>query len=265
MFKRLLGAIFRACLVVVVIAAPAFLLPNVSVSSQEISLIVGGIAAAFTLFEYASTHPGIIDFRFAPPYNRVRFVAFASQILALIFLCRATEGNDSFSQSVIDWADQSIAWLDYPLSPVNVAAEMIAVGEAEAFTLLIKRAAALSFIITFLSLAFFAMLLWLFKWPVGRKDFNLWINLPTFEPGYGRDVERRLQRDGMINILVGLGFLYVLPVSVARTSGLFDPSVLNNYQPLVWGATFWAFVSGSLVIRGAAILKVSFLVKRSRA
>ncbi len=265
MLKRLLGAIIRACLVVVVIAAPAFLLPNVSVSSQEISLIVGGIAAAFTLFEYASTHPGLIDFRFAPPYNRVRFVAFACQILALIFLCRATEGNDSFSATVLDWSDRSIAWLDYPLSPTNVAADMIAAGESEQFTLLIKRAAAISFVITFLSLAFFAVLLWLFKWPVGRKDFNLWVNLPTFEPGYGRDVERRLQRDGTINVLVGLGFLYLLPVIVSRASGWFDPSVLTNYQPLVWGATFWAFVSGSLVIRGAAILKVSYLVKRSRA
>ncbi len=251
-------------MVVIVIAAPAFLLPNASVASQEISLIIGGIAAAFTMFEYASTHPGLIDFRFAPPYNRVRFIAFACQVLGLVFLCRATEGDDAFSADLLDLADQAIALLSFPLSPVNVAADLIGSGGDEAFVTLIKRAAAISFIVTFLSLAFFAVLLWVFRWPVGRRDFNLWVNLPTFEPGYGRDVERRLQRDGVANVLVGLAFLYLLPVLISRSSGWFDPTALANYQPLVWGATFWAFVSGSLVIRGAAILKVAYLVRRAR-
>jgi len=262
--SRLIGALVRAFLVVIVIAAPAFLLPDVSVASQEISLIVGGIAAAFTLFEYASTHPGLIDFRFAPPYNRVRFAAFGAQVLGLVFLCRATSGADSFSGDVLELADNAILMLSFPLSPVSVATDMIATEESSTFILLIQRAAAVSFLITFVSLAFFAVLLWLFRWPVGRRDFNLWVNLPTFEPGYGRDVERRLRRDGMINIFFGLGFLYLLPVIISRASGWFDPSVLTNYQPLVWGATFWAFVSGSLVIRGAAILKVAWLVGRTR-
>lgn len=265
MLTRLIGALLRAFLVVILIAAPAFLLPNISVASQEISLIVAGLAAAFTLFEYASTHPGLIDFRFAPPYNRVRFVAFSTQILMLVFLCRAIDGQDSFSLQIIDMADAAVKLLEFPLSPVGVASAMIAQGEDPEFVILIQRAAALSFFITFCSLTFFAMLLWLFRWPVGRRDFNLWINLPTFEPGYGRDVERRLFRDGVTNVLAGIAFLYLLPVLLSRASGWFDPSVLTNYQPLVWGVTLWAFVAGSLVIRGAAILKVSWLVKRTRA
>ena len=264
MFGRLLGAIIRAMLMVVVIASPAFLLPSVSVASQEITLIIAGIAAAFTIFEYASTHPGLIDFRFAPPYNRIRFVALACQILSLIFLCRALDGLDNFGPTVIRMADAAVALLTFPLSPVDVAAEMIAVGEGPEFTVLIQRAAALSFFVTFASLGFFGVILWLFRWPVGRRDFNLWINLPTFEPGYGRDVERRLHRDGVINILVGVAFLYLLPVLLSRAGGWFDPSVLNNYQPLVWGVTLWAFFAGSLIIRGAAILKVSWLVRRTR-
>ena len=264
MFSRLIGAVIRALLVVIVISTPAFLLPGVSVASQEITLIVGGITAAFTIFEYASTHPGLIDFRFAPPYNRIRFVAFACQILALVFLCRAEAGEDPFSPSVIALADQAIAWLDFPLSPVGLAGDMIGVGEGPAFVELITRATALSFGITFISLGSFALILWLFRWPVGRRDFNLWINLPTFEPGYGRDVERRLNRDGVINVLSGLAFIYLLPVILSRAGGWFDPSVLANYQPLVWGVTLWGFLAGSLITRGAAILKVAWLVKRTR-
>ncbi len=266
MLTRLAGALVRALLVIVVIAAPALLLPNVSDASLEISLIVAGVAAAFTLFEYASTHPGLIDFRFAPPYNRVRFVAFATQIFVLVFLCRAFDNAnaDTFSTSLVALSDQAIAVLDFPLSPVNMAAAMIGVGENSDFVLQLQRAAAVSFLVTFCSLVAFALILWFFRWPVGRRDFNLWINLPTFEPGYGRDVERRLYRDGITNLLAGVAFLYLLPVLLSRATGWFDPSVLNNYQPLVWGVTLWAFFSGSLVIRGAAILKVSYLVKRSR-
>ena len=264
MFARLIGALFRAALVLIIISAPALLLPDTSITSQEIALLLGGLVAAFTLFEYASTHPGLIDFRFAPPYNRIRFLAFSMQILSLIFLCRAVEGHDSFSPDILALADQMVAVLDVPLSPVRLASEMIGAGEDPGLVSLVARAAALSFFVTFCSLVFFAAFLWLFRWPVGRRDFNLWVNLPTFEPGYGRDVERRLRRDGLINLLAGITVLYLLPVLVSRTSGWFNPSVLNNYQPLVWGVTLWAFVSGSLVIRGAAILKVGMLVRRSR-
>ncbi len=265
MIARLFWAVFRAGLVILVVAAPAFLLPGTSVASQEISLIIGGIAAAFTIFEYASTHPGLIDFRFAPPYNRIRFTALAAQILSITFLCRAVEGADSFSPQVLAWADRAVALLDFPTSPVQIGTALIAAEEDPAFVSLVRRAASLSFFVTFLSLAFFALILWVFHWPVGRRDFNLWINLPTFEPGYGRDVERRLYRDGVINVLAGLAFLYLLPVALSRASGWFNPSVLANYQPLVWGISFWAFVAGTLVIRGAAILKVSLLVRRARA
>jgi len=263
-FKRLPGAVARAVMVIIVLALPAFLLPNISQAAQEISLIIGGIVAAFTLFEYASTHPGLIDFRFAPPYNRIRFFTFSVQVGLLVFLSRAAVGQDPFSPALLQWADRCVEYLDFPLSPVNIAVAMVGSDGDQVFTTLIARAAALSYAISFASMAFFALVLWLFKWPVGRKNFNLWINLPTFEPSSGRDVERRLRRDGVINILAGIGLPYVIPAFVSRASGWFDPSVLGNNQPLIWGVTLWSFVPASLVIRGAALLKVGYLVKKSR-
>jgi len=116
--KRLLGAFIRAMLVLTIVALPAFLLPNASQAAQEISLIIGGIAGAFTLFEYASSHPGLVDFRFAPPYNRIRFVTFSAQVVVLIFLCRAVSGADAFSPDILKYADQAVAVTNVPLSPV---------------------------------------------------------------------------------------------------------------------------------------------------
>lgn len=264
MLGRLLGAIVRAVMVLVVVAAPAILLPNVSQAAQEISLIIGGIAGAFTLFEYASTHPGLVDFRFAPPYNRIRFVTFAVQIIALVFLCRATSGADAFSPAILAYSDQAVAIMNLPLSPVRVAVELIGEGGSETFQVLLGRAAAVSFTFAFASFLFFALTLWVFRWPVGRDNFNLWINLPTFEPSSGRDVERRLYRDGTANILIGIALPFVIPVVASRSGGWFDPSVLENYQPLIWGAALWSFLPASLIIRGAALLKVGWLVKRAR-
>lgn len=264
MIKRLTGAVVRALLVLAVVAIPAFLLPSTSRAAQEISLILGAIAGAFTLFEYASSHPGLIDFRFAPPYNRIRFITFFTLVISLVFLCRAVDGADAFSADVLALADQAVAVTNVFLSPVRVAVEVIGAGESDAHRLLLSRAAAISFIIAFASFLFFAILLWLFRWPVGRDNFNLWVNLPTFEPSSGRDVERRLFRDGFANILVGLGLPFVIPVVASRAGGWFDPSVLQNYQPLIWGCTVWAFLPASLIIRGAALIKVGWLVKRAR-
>lgn len=251
-------------MVLIVVATPAFLLPNASQAAQEISLIIGGIAGAFTLFEYASSHPGLVDFRFAPPYNRIRFITFAAQVIALVFLCRAIDGADAFSPDILAYADRAVTVTDVPLSPVRITVAMIADDSSDAFRELVGRAAAVSFTIAFASFLFFALTLWLFRWPVGRDNFNLWVNLPTFEPTSGRDVERRLFRDGTANLLFGIGLPFVIPVLASRSGGWFDPSVLQNYQPLIWGAALWAFLPASLIIRGAALLKVGWLVKRAR-
>jgi hypothetical protein len=254
----------RALLVLVVVAMPALLLPNVSQAAQEISLIIGGIAGAFTLFEYASSHPGLIDFRFAPPYNRIRFFTFFTQIVALIFLSRAVVNADAFSADILKYADQAVALTNVPLSPVRVAVAMIGEGASEEFRLLLARAASVSFLIAFAFFILFALTLWVFRWPVGRDNFNLWVNLPTFEPSSGRDVERRLFRDGTANVLIGIGLPFLIPVVASRSGGWFDPSVLENDQPLIWGCAIWAFLPASLVMRGAALLKVGWLVKRAR-
>ena len=105
---RLVSSLSRAFLVLVFIALPAFLLPETSRTGQEISLIIGALFALFTMFEYASSHPGLIDFRFAPPYNRFRFLTFAVLIVALVFLCRADSGADSFSDDYLALSDRLV-------------------------------------------------------------------------------------------------------------------------------------------------------------
>ncbi|MEM9012999.1 MAG: hypothetical protein AAGE18_17380 [Pseudomonadota bacterium] len=263
--SRLLGAVSRGFLVIVVLSAPAFLLPSVSQAAQEISLVIGGLAALFTIFEYASSHPGLVDFRFAPPYNRSRFFALAAIVLLLTFYCRAIAGPAPETSPILELANRAAAVLDQPLSPVRMAVGFVGEGESPRFQEVIRQATALAHLVALIAVLMFGLTLWIFRWPTGRAKFNLWVNLPTFAPSTGRDVERRLKRDGLANILVGLALPYVIVLLATRSGGWFDPRVLVNFQPLIWGVTFWAFIPAALVIRGAALLKVGWLVQKSRA
>lgn len=263
--SRLLGALIRAALVVLVVALPAAMLPDASQSALEISLILGVMAGAFILFEYGSAQPGLIDFRFAPPYNRARFLTLATILVALIYLCRATEGTGTFAPGYLAAVDGLVAALDFPFSPVRLAPALIVGPGDPALALLVQRAAGLSLTIALAALAFFVLLLWLFRWPQGREKFNLWVNLPTFEPSAGRSVERRLLWRGGLYAVVGLTLPFTLTVLSSRALGWLDPSALGSYRTLVWGMTAWAILPAVFVIRGAALIKIGWLVRRARA
>ena len=73
MIPRAIGALVRAILVIVMIVTPALLLPGTMVEMMPVVTLVALFAAALTFFEYASTYPGLVEFRDAPPFNRIRF------------------------------------------------------------------------------------------------------------------------------------------------------------------------------------------------
>jgi hypothetical protein len=264
MVGRLLGALTRAVFVLFVFMLPAVMLPDIAQSALEMSLIVGGLVAAFVLIEYGASQPALLDFRFAPPYNRARFVTFATILVALVFLVRATVAGGDYAPGYLATADRLAALMDFPYSPVSLV-PALTVGETDpALALLIRRAAALSLSIGLVALVFFGLLLWVFKWPQGRERFNLWKNLPTFEPTQGRSVERRLMWRGRLYIIVGLTLPFTLAVLASRAVGLVDAEALANTRNLVWGVAIWAFMPVSFVIRGLALSKIGWLVRRAR-
>jgi hypothetical protein len=261
---RVLNAASRGILVLLLVVAPAFLLPGASRTGQEISIIMGALLAIFTCFEYASTQPGLIDFRYAPPYNRIRFVIFSMVMLGLIFVCRATANVDPFSGQVLGFADLMVATFDFAGSPLTLAVALVAEGGDQAFVDLVSRAGAMSLFLSISGLAFFTVFIWLLRWPAERDSFNLWINLPTFDPTVGKDISWRLRRGGLINLLVGLALPYGVIAVVSRAGGWFEPSALGNYQSLIWGCLVWSFLPVVIFNRGMAMLKISWLINRAR-
>lgn len=261
---RLLGAIMRAALVLALVAVPALLLPGVSRSALEIALIVGALGAIFALVEYSSSQPGLVDFRFAPPYNRGLFVLLSSIVIALVFLLRSAEGMDGFAPAMLGFADGLVEVADFPYSPVRIAGETLGGARDPELALLVRRASALAFTLALGGILFLSALLWLFKWPQGRDKFNLWVNLPTFVPASGRQVERRLIWGGLAYVIVGFTLPLTLVVLSVEVLAWFQGEREASHQTLLWLVTLWSFLPAGLVVRGAALMKVGWLVKRAR-
>ncbi|SES75561.1 hypothetical protein SAMN05216200_103372 [Oceanicella actignis] len=262
--RRLPGALIRALLVALVIAAPSLLIPGASASAREVSAIIGLIAGAFVMFEYGAPNPGLVDFRFAPPYNRARFAVFSAALLLLTFYARALAGVDSFSPELARLALRLGALLDFPLSPVRLAVELLADPAAPRQAEALRGAAALGFVTGVIGAAFFGALLWIFPWPMERETFNLWFNMPTLETAYGRDLERRLLRLSVLVTLAGLAAPYLMLIVASKAGGLLDPAALREPLALVWAAALWGAAPPLTVLRGAIILKIALLVRRAR-
>ena len=74
---------------------------------------------------------------------------------------------------------------------------------------LIRTAAGLAYLVSLIALATFVVLVRVMGWPARQGAFNVWVNLPLFDPTAGGDVLYRLQRDARINIALG----FLLPFS----------------------------------------------------
>jgi hypothetical protein len=128
----------------------------------------------------------------------------------------------------------------------------------------VRSATGTAYLISILSLAVFVTVLKLAGWPSTKTAFNVWVNLPTFDPTAGGDVVDRLERDARVNISVGFLLPFVVPLVIsALTSGL-PTQTITSPQPLIWTAAAWAFLPASLLMRGVAMGRVADMIRVKR-
>ena len=264
MIFRLIGGLARAFLVVLLIAMPSLMLPSVSSDTTQIVALVALFGAALTLFEYASAYPGLVEFRDAPPFNRIRFVSLFATVLLITVIQRGVTEPTTLT-SLITAVGALIGYvLDFPYSPVRLMVLMLPEGADAAQIQMMRTVAGMSYLISLLSLVFFLMVLRVQKWPTRSGAFNVWINLPTFDPTAGGDVVTRLERDARFNI--GLGFLlpFLIPAVLQSATDLFGAVTFDNSQTLIWAVSAWAFLPASLFMRGIAMGKVAEMIASKR-
>jgi hypothetical protein len=263
-FSRLSGAVLRAALVMLMIATPSMMLAGTTIDTVQIVALVCIVSGVFTFVEYNSVSPSLIEFRDAPPFNRVRYFGLAATVLAITVITKGATDPTTLTL-LFDQIGTALAEaMDFPYSPVRLIVLMLPAEADGALINNVRTAAGLSYFVSLMSLAFFILALRMNRWPNQRGGFNVWTNLPTFDATAGGDVVDRLERDGQLNLILGFLLPFLIPAFVKLASDLFNPIQLQDAHTLIWTMTAWAFIPASLIMRGTAMLRVGQMIARQR-
>jgi hypothetical protein len=154
--------------------------------------------------------------------------------------------------------------MDFPYSPVRLATLVIGESATDGQVGLVRIAAGMSYLISLLSLAVFVVLLKFYSWPARSGAFNVWVNLPTFDPTAGGDVVDRLDRDARINIALGFLLPFLIPAVVRAGTTGFEPLTFTSPQTLIWTMAAWSFLPASLFMRGIAMGRIADMIREKR-
>ena len=264
MISRLAGAAVRAFLVILLIATPSLILPGTSAEVTQIVTLIALFGAGLTFFEYASTYPGLVEFRDAPPFNRIRFGSLFLTVFLLSFLVSGSLLPTSLTNAVA-WLGGTVGEvIDFPYSPVRLVVLMLPPEAPVSHVHLVRDAAGLAYLISLFTLAVFLVLQRIHRWPLRHGSFNVWVNLPTFDPTAGGDVVERLERDARFNIALGFLLPFLTPAVIKSATSLFGAVSLDGPQTLIWTVTAWAFLPASLFMRGIAMGRIATMITEKR-
>lgn len=264
MLSRLPAALVRAVLVVMLIIMPYALLPSSETDNTQIIALVAIFGALFTVVEYSTNSPSLVEFRDAPPFNRVRFSALFATVLCLSVIFRGETAPSYLTEQFQLSGSQIGATIDFPYSPVRLMVLMMPDDTNPTVIQRLRDAAGLSYLVSIFSVIWFVILLRLYRWPRRDGTFNVWVNLPTFDPTAGGDVVKRLQRDGRLNIILGFLLPFLVPAVIKVFSSFGTPINLDNPQTLIWTVSAWAFLPASILMRGVALSRVAQMIEMQR-
>ena len=259
MLTRLAGASVRAALVAATVAVPSVMLPDVSPISAELSVLIAAIAAAFVIIEYGFSSPSLVEFRFAAPYNRCRFAILAVLLFLLVFAFRGKVESTTATLLVSTFSVASVEFWDFGLSPLQSFLSLVKTTGPDGVDVL-ANAAALALSVAAIGVVFLSVIVWAFAWPLGRENFNLWINMPTFDVSGTRSALPDLRRSATMSLIFGLSFPYLAPQAALGFLGPLEPISAGNSHLMVWVIAIWCFVPAVALLRGVALVKVAKLM-----
>ncbi|MBS0564549.1 MAG: hypothetical protein JSR87_08780 [Proteobacteria bacterium] len=264
MVSQITGALVRAVLVMILIAIPSLMVPGVSSDTTQIVALVAIFAAGLTFFEYASTYPGLVEFRDAPPFNRLRYLSLLATVVLLSTVVRDQTQPTTLASFIGALGNKLGQSIDVPYSPVRLVVLMLPKDMSVEHIMLVRTAAGIAYMISLLTLVVFVLAMRLIGWPNRMGTFNVWINLPTFDPTTGGDVVERLTRDSRFNIALGFLLPFMIPVMVKMAALSLSPVTLESPHTLIWTMSAWAFLPASLFMRGIAMGRIANMIAEKR-
>lgn len=264
MISQVTSALTRAILVALLVATPSLLLPSIAADTAQIVVVLAILASFMTFIEYYGRYPSIIEFRFAPPFNRLKFVGLALTVLLLSLICRGKTDPTGLTTMLTHLGDGLGEAIDFPYSPVRMVVLMMPANADSDLIDSVRTAAGISYMVSLIMMFIFLTLVRMFGWPIRNGAFNVWVNLPLFDPTGGGDVLNRLKRDAGLNIVLGSLLPFLIPASVKMASDLVDPISIANPQTLIWTMTAWAFLPASMLMRGIAMSRIADMIEEKR-
>ena len=258
------SAVARGLLVATLIMTPALILPGLTNDSTQIVLLVALLAAVLTFTEYNSVFPSIVEFRDAAPFNRLRFASLFATVFMLSAILRGISDPTLMTTALTSIGTIVGNAIDFPYSPVRLVVLMLPADSTPETISFVRTAAGLSYMISLIAMTAFLILVRILNWPTRSGAFNVWVNLPLFDPTAGGDVLERLQRDARINIALGFLLPFLVPAVVKLAADLLDPITLQNPQTLIWTIAAWAFLPASIIMRGIAMGKIADMIEEKR-
>lgn len=265
MVKRIIGSAIRALLMAFLVAIPSLVLPGTSSDAAQMAALVALVAAVVTFAEYYSEYPTFLEFRDAPPFNRLRFLGLFFCVMFASLLTASDGRGAHVPQTLLQgWSQDAAVAFDFPFSPVHLMS--IAFGDLPQLfdVAAVTRMASVLFAVKLITLCLFWVHARFIFWPIRKKAFNFWINLPLFDPTSGKDVLFRLKRDAHINLALGFLLPFLIPALLRMWMGAFDPTILAVPEVLIWVLCAWAFLPLTLMMRGIALFRVAALIEEKR-
>ncbi len=262
--SRFAAVLLRAFLVVLLIAIPSLLLPGVNSDAAQILALVSIFAATLVIIEYASAYPGLVEFRDAPPFNRVRFASLFITVLLITLITRGLYEPSALTRFLTAVGALIGLAIDFPYSPVRLVVLMLPPDTSPEHLALVRTLAGIAYLSSLLTLAVFLIVLRIKGWPNATGSFNVWINLPTFDPTAGGDVVERLERDARFNVALGFLLPFLTPAVIKAASSTFGSLSLDNPQTMIWTVAAWSFLPASLFMRGIAMGRIAAMIEEKR-
>ncbi len=267
MVAQLFSALARAILVAILVAWPSLLLASGAQDANHVVVLIAFIAGLLVFAEYRAYSPSILEFRFAAPYNRIKVSSVAVTVLSLSVIARGGSDPGSVAILLADIGRAARDFLDFPYSPVRSVMLLVPPHTPPGLADFVGIAAGLCYIISLFMLVIFVMIVRFLGWPVRRGAFNVWMNLPLFDPTGGADVVQKLNKEAVINVSLGIVLPFLVPALVSIMAGVLESGRMLDPKTLIWIICAWAFIPASLVMRGVAMYRVAELItaKRRRA
>lgn len=254
----------RAVLMALLVVTPSLLLPMTTTETAQLVVVIAILAATLTFIEYNSRYPSIVEFRFASPVNRLKFGCLWLSLILMAVILRGYSEPTGWTNVLTLAGDGIGRALDFQYSPVRLIVLMLPADADAELIGAVRTIAGVSYAVSLLMMFLFITLVRMFGWPARKGAFNVWVNLPFFDPTRGGDVLFRLQRDAALNIVLGLVMPFLIPLAISAAAEVVEPLSLARPQNLIWTMTAWAFLPASMLMRGVALSRIAEMIEEKR-